>query len=258
MVPRAEILANLWPSNRDDQTLDVHLCWLRRKLGERAAQPRYLHTVRGVGVRLVDPQMRRSLVLVALAATSMVALAFLIPLVLVVKTAAYDRALSEAREAGQRAHARPGDHQAAAGDPPGDREHAVRRAAAARRALQRAEDDRHLAHHRGRLQGSAEDRAGVDCRTAGRCRLPAADRARRQRDRDRRGVRAAGAAHARCHGHVVGARGCRGRTGRRVGARRRPARRTGGESHQGTGRGRAQDGSGRPFRSGCRRRVRPS
>ncbi|WP_434445946.1 response regulator transcription factor [Lentzea sp. E54] len=56
VVPRAELLANLWPSNRDDQTLDVHLSWLRRKLGERAAQPRYLHTVRGVGVRLVDPR----------------------------------------------------------------------------------------------------------------------------------------------------------------------------------------------------------
>lgn len=56
VVPRAEILQNLWPSNRDDQTLDVHLSWLRRKLGERAAQPRYLHTVRGVGVRLVAPR----------------------------------------------------------------------------------------------------------------------------------------------------------------------------------------------------------
>lgn len=56
VVPRAELLANLWPSNRDDQTLDVHLSWLRRKLGERAAQPRYLHTVRGVGVRLVAPK----------------------------------------------------------------------------------------------------------------------------------------------------------------------------------------------------------
>ncbi|MDX8149227.1 response regulator transcription factor [Lentzea sp. NPDC034063] len=56
VVPRAEILASLWPSNRDDQTLDVHLSWLRRKLGERAAQPRYLHTVRGVGVRMVAPQ----------------------------------------------------------------------------------------------------------------------------------------------------------------------------------------------------------
>jgi signal transduction histidine kinase len=42
--------------------------------------------------------MRRSLVLVALAATSMVALAFLIPLAIVVKTSAYQRALSEAEK----------------------------------------------------------------------------------------------------------------------------------------------------------------
>ncbi|NUT48642.1 MAG: response regulator transcription factor [Saccharothrix sp.] len=54
VVPRAELLANLWnlPGRHDDQTLDVHLSWLRRKLGERAAQPRYLHTVRGVGFKL--------------------------------------------------------------------------------------------------------------------------------------------------------------------------------------------------------------
>ncbi|TWP44366.1 response regulator transcription factor [Lentzea tibetensis] len=58
VVQRAELLTNLWqiPRGQDDQTLDVHLSWLRRKLGERAAQPRYLHTVRGVGVRLVDPR----------------------------------------------------------------------------------------------------------------------------------------------------------------------------------------------------------
>ncbi|MCG8928150.1 HAMP domain-containing sensor histidine kinase [Lentzea sp. CC55] len=42
--------------------------------------------------------MRRSLVLVALAATSMVALAFLIPLAIVVKSSAYNRALNEAEK----------------------------------------------------------------------------------------------------------------------------------------------------------------
>ncbi|NKE55679.1 HAMP domain-containing protein [Lentzea sp. PSKA42] len=42
--------------------------------------------------------MRRSLVLVALAATSLVALAFLIPLAIVVKEAAYDRAINEAQK----------------------------------------------------------------------------------------------------------------------------------------------------------------
>ena len=38
------------PYGGADKTVDVHLSWLRRKLGETAAEPRYLPTVRGVGV----------------------------------------------------------------------------------------------------------------------------------------------------------------------------------------------------------------
>jgi DNA-binding response OmpR family regulator len=57
VVPRREILAEVWgQAYGDDQTIDVHLSWLRRKLGETARQPRYLHTVRGVGVKLEAPQ----------------------------------------------------------------------------------------------------------------------------------------------------------------------------------------------------------
>ncbi|MBV2154176.1 response regulator transcription factor [Kitasatospora sp. SUK 42] len=53
VVPRKEILAEVWQQTYGgDQTIDVHLSWLRRKLGETASSPRYLHTVRGVGVRL--------------------------------------------------------------------------------------------------------------------------------------------------------------------------------------------------------------
>ncbi|GAA4958670.1 response regulator transcription factor [Uniformispora flossi] len=56
VVPRREILAEVWgQAYGDDQTIDVHLSWLRRKLGETARQPRYLHTVRGVGVKLEPP-----------------------------------------------------------------------------------------------------------------------------------------------------------------------------------------------------------
>ncbi|ARZ71849.1 response regulator transcription factor [Streptomyces sp. HU2014] len=56
VVPRKELLAEVWQqSYGDDQTIDVHLSWLRRKLGETAASPRYLHTVRGVGVKLEPP-----------------------------------------------------------------------------------------------------------------------------------------------------------------------------------------------------------
>ncbi|MFF4222282.1 response regulator transcription factor [Streptomyces abikoensis] len=56
VVPRRELLAEVWrQSYGDDQTIDVHLSWLRRKLGETAARPRYLRTVRGVGVKLEAP-----------------------------------------------------------------------------------------------------------------------------------------------------------------------------------------------------------
>lgn len=58
VVSKRELLSEVWqlPYGGSDKTVDVHLSWLRRKLGERAAQPRYLHTVRGVGVRLVAPR----------------------------------------------------------------------------------------------------------------------------------------------------------------------------------------------------------
>ena len=56
VVTRRELLTEVWQlPYGDDQTIDVHLSWLRRKLGERASAPRYLHTVRGVGVRLTEP-----------------------------------------------------------------------------------------------------------------------------------------------------------------------------------------------------------
>jgi DNA-binding response OmpR family regulator len=57
VVSRRELMKSVWqqPYVRDDQTIDVHVSWLRRKLGESAAKPRYLHTVRGVGLKLVDP-----------------------------------------------------------------------------------------------------------------------------------------------------------------------------------------------------------
>lgn len=57
VVSRRRLLAEVWhqPWSGGDRTVDVHLSWLRRKLGERAAEPRYVHTVRGVGVKLVAP-----------------------------------------------------------------------------------------------------------------------------------------------------------------------------------------------------------
>jgi len=57
VVAREELYAEVWrePYGGADKTIDVHLSWLRRKLGETAAAPHYLHTVRGVGVKLIDP-----------------------------------------------------------------------------------------------------------------------------------------------------------------------------------------------------------
>ena len=57
MVGKRELLAAVWrqPYGGADKTVDVHLSWLRKKLGETAAEPRYIHTRRGVGVKLVDP-----------------------------------------------------------------------------------------------------------------------------------------------------------------------------------------------------------
>ena len=57
VVTRRELLAEVWrqPHGGADKTIDVHLSWLRRKLGESANEPRYLHTVRGVGIKLEQP-----------------------------------------------------------------------------------------------------------------------------------------------------------------------------------------------------------
>ena len=57
VVTKRELLADVWQQayGGSERSVDVHVSWLRRKLGETAAEPRYLHVVRGVGIRLVDP-----------------------------------------------------------------------------------------------------------------------------------------------------------------------------------------------------------
>ncbi|GAA3545049.1 response regulator transcription factor [Nocardioides daeguensis] len=58
VVSKRELLAEVWQQawGGSERTVDVHLSWLRRKLGESAASPRYLHSIRGVGVRLAPPE----------------------------------------------------------------------------------------------------------------------------------------------------------------------------------------------------------
>jgi two-component system KDP operon response regulator KdpE len=57
VVTRRDLLTHVWqlPYGGADKTVDVHVSWLRRKLGETALEPRYLHTVRGVGIKLSPP-----------------------------------------------------------------------------------------------------------------------------------------------------------------------------------------------------------
>jgi len=54
---REELMSDVWDENwfGSTKTLDVHMGWLRRKLGDEAASPRYIHTVPGVGFRLSAP-----------------------------------------------------------------------------------------------------------------------------------------------------------------------------------------------------------
>ncbi|MFE7582729.1 response regulator transcription factor [Streptomyces gardneri] len=57
VVARSELFRQVWlQTYRGERTVDIHLSWLRRKLGESAARPRYLHTVRNVGIKLEAPE----------------------------------------------------------------------------------------------------------------------------------------------------------------------------------------------------------
>ena len=57
VVTREDLMSRVWDENwfGSTKTLDVHMGWLRRKLGDVAADPRFIHTVRGVGFRFAAP-----------------------------------------------------------------------------------------------------------------------------------------------------------------------------------------------------------
>jgi len=57
VVTRERLIDEVWDVNwfGSTKTLDVHVSSLRRKLGEDSAEPRFVHTVRGVGFRLAGP-----------------------------------------------------------------------------------------------------------------------------------------------------------------------------------------------------------
>jgi DNA-binding response OmpR family regulator len=58
VVSREALMDRVWDENwfGSTKTLDTHVGWLRRKLGDDTSKPRYLHTVRGVGFRFSAPE----------------------------------------------------------------------------------------------------------------------------------------------------------------------------------------------------------
>jgi DNA-binding response OmpR family regulator len=58
VVKREDLMSRVWDENwfGSTKTLDVHIRWLRQKLGDDPQAPRYLHTVRGVGFRFTAPE----------------------------------------------------------------------------------------------------------------------------------------------------------------------------------------------------------
>ena len=58
VVTREDLMSDVWDSNwfGSTKTLDVHIGWLRGKLGDDSADPRFIQTVRGVGFRLIAPE----------------------------------------------------------------------------------------------------------------------------------------------------------------------------------------------------------
>ncbi len=59
VVKREELMSKVWDVNwfGSTKTLDVHIGWLRRKLGDDPNRPRFIETVRGVGFRFAAPEV---------------------------------------------------------------------------------------------------------------------------------------------------------------------------------------------------------
>jgi two-component system, OmpR family, response regulator RegX3 len=58
VITREALIERVWDMNwfGSTKTLDVHVSGLRRKLGDDPRDPRYIHTVRGVGFRFSGPE----------------------------------------------------------------------------------------------------------------------------------------------------------------------------------------------------------
>ena len=53
IVTRDELMRDVWHTNfwTSSKTIDVHLGWVRRKLGDDSRHPRLITTIRGQGLR---------------------------------------------------------------------------------------------------------------------------------------------------------------------------------------------------------------
>jgi len=60
VVKREDLMSKVWDMNwfGSTKTLDVHIGWLRRKLGDDPSRPIYIETVRGVGFRFAAAEVR--------------------------------------------------------------------------------------------------------------------------------------------------------------------------------------------------------
>ena len=58
VVKRERLIDEVWDVNwfGSTKTLDVHVSGLRKKLGDDSSEPRYVHTVRGVGFRFASAE----------------------------------------------------------------------------------------------------------------------------------------------------------------------------------------------------------
>ena len=98
----ARVATEIWgqPFGGTEKTVDTHLSWLRSKLGEtraRRATCTRCEVSASSSSRSPDgAAMRRQLVLMTLAVTSIVVIAFVLPLGFLVRTIAADRAVSQA------------------------------------------------------------------------------------------------------------------------------------------------------------------
>ena len=57
VVSREDLLKEVWETDwfSSTKTIDMHMSWLRKKLGDNAQNPRYITTIRGVGFRFERP-----------------------------------------------------------------------------------------------------------------------------------------------------------------------------------------------------------